>query len=127
MSFYEQATTAACRRGLAYLSHQAFISDFYRAGGTALALQIEHRISTDLDWFSTSSRPEASVRDTIRQALSGSGESEVVSEQDGMLFARLFGTDVSFVHQQHPLLEATVEHQGVQPLPNVGRAMMGLC
>ena len=38
--------------GLAYLRQQDFITGFYLAGGTALALQIGHRISTDLDWFS---------------------------------------------------------------------------
>ena len=114
VTFYEEATTPACRRGLAYLSRQAFVGDFYLAGGTALALQIGHRVSTDLDWFSTISRLHASERDRIRQALSGSGEFEVVSEQDGMLFTRLFGTDASFLYQQHPLLEATVEYQGVQ-------------
>jgi hypothetical protein len=114
VSFYEQATTPECRRGLAYLSRQAFVADFYLAGGTALALQLGHRISTDLDWFSTTCHLDASERDGIRQALSGSGASEVVSEQDGMLFTRLFGTDASFLYQQHPLLEPTVEYQGVQ-------------
>jgi hypothetical protein len=46
--------------------------------------------------------------------LSGSEAFEVVSEQDGMLFARLFGADASFIYQQHPLLEPTVEYQGAQ-------------
>ena len=113
VSFYEQATTPACRRGLAYLRYQTFVGDFYLAGGTALALQIGHRISTDLDWFSTHRRLEASEREEIRLALSGSGEFEVISEQDGMLFTRLFGADVSFMIQRHPLLEPTVEYQGV--------------
>lgn len=114
MNFYEAAITPACRRGLEYLRHQTFIGDFYLAGGTALALQIGHRISTDLDWFSTDHRLLATEREQIRRALSGSGEFEIVSEQDGMLFTRLFGTDVSFIHQHHPLLEPTVEYQGVR-------------
>jgi hypothetical protein len=114
VNFVEEATTPACRRGLAYLRRQAFVGDFYLAGGTALALQLGHRISTDLDWFSTNCRLDASERDGIRRALSGSEAFEVVSEQDGMLFARLFGTDASFIYQQHPLLEPTVEYQGAQ-------------
>jgi hypothetical protein len=114
VSFHEQAATSACQRGLAYLSHQAFVEDFYLAGGTALALQIGHRISTDLDWFSTTCRLDVAERETIRRALGGSGEFEVVSEQDGLLFTRLFGTDASFIYQQHALLEPTVEYQGVQ-------------
>jgi hypothetical protein len=31
-----------------------------------------------------------------------------------MLFMQLFGADLSFIHQHHPLLEPTVEYQGVQ-------------
>ena len=51
MGFYESAATPACRQALALLQQQQFIEDFYLAGGTALALQIGHRISADLDWF----------------------------------------------------------------------------
>jgi predicted nucleotidyltransferase component of viral defense system len=114
VNFYESATTPACRQALAYLSQQPFISDFYLAGGTALALQIGHRVSTDLDWFSTSRRLLAPEREVIRQALDDSGQFVVASEQDGMLFTRLFGADVSFIHQHHPLLEPTVIYQEIQ-------------
>jgi hypothetical protein len=111
---HEAAITEGCRQALNLLRHQPFISDFYLAGGTALALQIGHRISTDLDWFSTDHRLLAPERDQIRMALGSNVGFEVASEQDGALFTRLFGTDVSFLHQHHPLLEPTVEYQGVQ-------------
>jgi len=114
VSFYEAAITPACRQGLGYLRHQAFIGDFYLAGGTALALQMGHRISTDLDWFSAQRRLLAPEREEIRLALSQSRQFDVTSEQDGMLFTQLFGTDVSFIHQHHLLLESTVVYQGVQ-------------
>jgi len=114
VSFYETAITPACQRGLAYLRCQTFIGDFYLAGGTALALQIGHRVSTDLDWFTAQRRLLTSERDEIRSVLVGSGQFEVASEQDGMLFTRLLGTDVSFIYQHHPLLEPTVKYQGVQ-------------
>ena len=111
---YETAITASCRKTLAYLSDHAFIHDFYLAGGTALTLQIGHRISTDLDWFSTSCRLLVPDRDKIREALNTSGAFEIVSEQDGMIFSQLLGTDVSFIYQPHPLLEPTIEYQGVR-------------
>ena len=95
------------------LGRHRFIEDFYLAGGTALALQIGHRISTDLDWFSTTRTLLAPEREAVRIALQTSGSFEVISEQDGMLFARLFGADVSFMYQHHPLLEPTVSYQGV--------------
>ena len=114
VDFYELTTTPACHHALAYLRQQPFISDFYLAGGTALALQIGHRVSTDLDWFSTSRRLLAPEREAIRWALDASGQFVVASEQDGMLFTRLFDADVSFIHQHHPLLEPTVMYQGIQ-------------
>ena len=114
VDFYELTTTPACHHALAYLRQQPFISDFYLAGGTALALQIGHRVSTDLDWFSTSRRLLALEREAIRRALDASGQFVVASEQDGMLFTRLFDADVSFIHQHHPLLEPMVMYQGIQ-------------
>lgn len=114
VTFYEMTITSACHQGLDYLRHQAFIGDFYLAGGTALALQLGHRISTDLDWFSAKRQLLFLERENVRVALSASRQLEVVSEQDGMLFTRLFGTDVSFIYQHHSLLEPTVEYQDIQ-------------
>ena len=60
VNFHEQAITQGCHRSLDILRDFDFMDDFYLAGGTALALQIGHRISTDLDWFSN--RQEISCR-----------------------------------------------------------------
>ena len=114
VSFYESAATPACRQALALLQQQQFIKDFYLAGGTALAIQIGHRISADLDWFSAERMLLAPEREAIRQALAFSGSFEVNSEQDGMMFTRLLGTDVSFIYQHHALIAPTVELRGVR-------------
>jgi predicted nucleotidyltransferase component of viral defense system len=114
VKFFETATTPTCRQALAYLRQQDFVTGFYLAGGTALALQIGHRISTDLDWFSADRLLLAPEREEICEALECSGSFEVASEQDGMIFSRLLGTDVSFIYQHHPLLEPTVEYEGVR-------------
>ncbi|MFQ5435385.1 MAG: nucleotidyl transferase AbiEii/AbiGii toxin family protein [Anaerolineae bacterium] len=112
--FYESAITPSCQKALSFLQQQPFINDFYLAGGTALALQIGHRLSTDLDWFSIRRRLLAPEREAICRTLQTSGQFTIVSEQDGMLFVRLFDTDVSFIYQQHPLVEELVTYQGVQ-------------
>jgi predicted nucleotidyltransferase component of viral defense system len=114
VSVYPEAIAPGCRQALNYLRGQPFIGDFYLAGGTALALQIGHRISTDLDWFSVGCRLLSADREQIGIALAGSGAFEIASEQDGMIFVQLFGTEVSFIHQPHPLLEPTIEYQGVR-------------
>jgi hypothetical protein len=114
VDFYETAITSGCHQALDYLRRQPFIGDYYLAGGTALALQIGHRVSTDLDWFSTKHPLSILEREAIRLALNKADQFEVVSEQDGLMFTRLFGIDVSFIHQPHPLLEPTVNYQGIQ-------------
>ena len=114
MTFYAEAMTPSCRKGLGFLRQHDFIHDFYLAGGTALALQIGHRISTDLDWFSRTQALQTPERDQIRALLASGDDFEVVSEQDGMLFTRLFGTDVRFIHQHPPLLAPMVDYQTVQ-------------
>jgi predicted nucleotidyltransferase component of viral defense system len=113
VNFYPQAIAQACQRCLAFLSPKDFIRNFYLAGGTALALQIGHRISTDLDWFSTSQHLLFPEREKISQILSENSEFEITSEQDGLLFTRLFQTDVSFIYQHHFLVEQTIDFHGV--------------
>lgn len=65
-------------------------------------------------------------RETIQQTLRASQEFELVSEQDGMLYARLFGADVSFIYQHHALLEAVVEYEEVRLASPVDIGLMKL-
>lgn len=113
VTFHEKALTQSCLSALDILRRQTFINDFYLAGGTALALQLGHRVSTDLDWFSTSRLLLTPEREAINRILNTSAQFVIISEQDGMLFTRLLETDVSFIHQQHPLLEPTVDYHGI--------------
>ena len=113
VTFYEAATTPACRRAMEHLRTQPFIGDFYLAGGTALALQLGHRISTDLDWFTTTCPLLFPERARLCRFLERTGDLEVISEQDGMLFTRFLGVEVSFLYQHHPLLEPPVVYRGL--------------
>lgn len=49
---FEQVLSKKTRDVLALLAKQKFIKDFYLAGDTGLALQLGHRTSIDLDFFS---------------------------------------------------------------------------
>jgi hypothetical protein len=111
--FYPKAITPACQRALNLLRGQPFLTNYYLAGATALALQIGHRISTDLDWFTSSVRLESLEREALRSLLTRTGQFEVRREQDGQVFSRLAGADVSFVYQHHPLLEPTIDYEGI--------------
>ncbi len=113
VKFYPEAVTNQCREALSLLRHQPLLANYYLAGGTALALQIGHRLSTDLDWFTAEHLLESTEREALRLALNKAGEFEVTREQDEQLYGRLTGADVSFIYQHHPLLEATVDYDGV--------------
>ena len=126
VSFYEEAVTESCRQGLVLLRDQAFIQDFYLAGGTALALQIGHRISTDLDWFSATNHLQVSQREHIQNVLKSSGKFEIVSEQDGLLFTRINITNTSFIYQHHPLIEPTVTYKGIKLATPIDIGLMKL-
>ncbi len=78
--FYEKAITSSCKKTLDYLRQQSFLADFYLAGGTALALQIGHRLSTDLDWFTTRRPLLFLERETISRQLQTSQEMQIASE-----------------------------------------------
>jgi hypothetical protein len=108
-----EAITPACRAALDVLRDQSFIRKFYLAGGTALALQLGHRISKDLDWFSSSAQLKKAERDKIRRILERTGTFVVTGEQDTMLFTQLMEAEVSFIYQHHPLIQPTVDLGGL--------------
>ncbi len=112
VTFHPEAITTECGKALELLLTQPALASFYLAGGTALALQIGHRISTDLDWFSPLQLLESWDRERLRSALGQASAFEVINEQDGQMFARLAGVDISFIHQPHPLLESVVDYHG---------------
>ncbi len=113
VKFHLNGITPACASALEFLRGQPLLHGYYLAGGTALALQIGHRVSTDLDWFSSTYLLEAGEREALRRALAASTDFTVVSEKEGQLFTRLRGADVSFIYQHHPLLQATVDFDGI--------------
>jgi hypothetical protein len=113
VNFHTEAIAPSCQTALTYLRQQPWLEGYYLAGGTALALQIGHRISTDLDWFTPSHVLEIAERDALRAKLIATGAYSDRGEQDGQLYCRLAGADVSFIYQHHPLLESTIDYQGV--------------
>lgn len=82
-----------------------FISEFYLAGGTGLAIQIGHRLSIDLDFFSDS--PEsvgAEHRDALIKLLTDDPSLTVVWDKDGTFAAHWRKVGVSFFRlNRHPL------------------------
>lgn len=77
-----------------------FKDDFYLAGGTALALQIGHRVSVDFDLFS-----DTPIKKTLLGAVEeacGVGASEVLVNKSTELTLKIAGVKCTFLEYPFP-------------------------
>lgn len=96
---------AAQRDALRRLGPAADGSGFYMAGGTALALQLGHRVSVDFDWFR-----EERIEDPL--ALAAALGVEVEATTADTLHAVSGGVKSSFFTYRYPLLSPLVDARG---------------
>ncbi len=85
---------------------------FFLVGGTALALQLGHRMSIDLDLFTM--QPFNST--TLLETLSTKFEISIELEEPNMLITNIEGIKVDFVKMGYPILFPTLLVEGVQML-----------
>jgi len=88
--------------------------DFYLAGGTALALQIGHRISVDFDLFSPEPIPKTLLA-RAKQVFAGHPVQPVVNNPDE-LTAIVGQVKVTFLLYPFPVLDPLVGHDGLKLL-----------
>lgn len=81
-------------------------SDFYLAGGTALALQLGHRLSVDLDLFSASFGDPETLLQLLQQRLPDVHAGQVAPKT---LYATMSGVQVSFFGYSCPLLQPLLQ------------------
>lgn len=91
------------------LSSQKFIKKFYLSGGTALALQIGHRESVDLDFFSNE---EFDTR-ILQVNLEKLGDLKDIQIDTGTLNCFIDGTQLQFLHYPCKLLEEKIAWNGI--------------
>ena len=86
-------------------------SDFYLAGGTALALQIGHRISVDFDLFS---KKDITVQllNKIKRVFIGS-KVEVIRDSSEQLSVIIDNIKLDFVKYPFSLFSELIEYQGI--------------
>ncbi len=89
-------------------------SDFYLAGGTALALQIGHRISVDFDFFSSQRLPSDLL--SRIQKLFGETETEIVLNVSYQLTLRIHGVEVTYFQYPFPPLFSLVSYENIKLL-----------
>lgn len=104
--FHPEILPAAQREALAAVGQLATRYRFHLAGGTAVALQLGHRQSVDLDWFTPVELAEPlGLAERLRSELPGL---ETTSIAPGTLHARLFGVRCSFLSYRYALLRPTL-------------------
>lgn len=83
-------------------------STFYLAGGTALALQVGHRRSDDLDLFSETLFSAERLRETLVQS-----GGLILVEEEGRLHSLVDGIKVSFQYYPYPVLHPFLKMAGL--------------
>lgn len=97
-------------------------SNFYLVGGTALALQIGHRNSIDIDLFG---KQEIDT-DLFTNLLNNFGKTEVQKSSKNILITDVAGIKVDFVNYQYQLIEKPIEVEGLRMLSRQDIAAMKL-
>ena len=88
--------------------------EFYLAGGTALALQIGHRISVDFDLFFGRNLPDSLLK-KVRRIFKGS-KIKVQINHSEQLTLNLNSTQLTFVKYPYPLISKLETYQRVKLL-----------
>ncbi|MBM4132115.1 nucleotidyl transferase AbiEii/AbiGii toxin family protein [bacterium] len=92
------------------LDRAGVLEEWILAGGTALALQLGHRVSIDLDFF----RHDDFELTPLRESLADLGGLEVAAMAPGTLHCRLDGLRLTFLRSEVPFLYETTPYRGLR-------------
>ena len=102
---YQQSINKKTQLVLEKIKKGGISQNFYLAGGTALAIQLGHRESIDLDFFSK----ENFSNSKLKESLSKIGDYFLTGEEDGTLHGTLDDVKLSFLEYGYenlfPLLD----------------------
>ncbi len=107
---FEQTLGASARELVRSLNSELERFGFYLGGGSGLALQLGHRISEDLDFFTTRDFPT----EAVSRWLETKGEYEEMLTCPGTLHCRLDGVKLSFIRFAVELRYPTIEFDGIR-------------
>jgi len=111
--------TPPTRDAYILLSRLDFISDYYLAGGTGLAIHFGHRISVDLDLFCD--RPDSvnPIERAAMRSLFDDPTTSIIYDKDSTFTANWRGAGISFFRLPlYPLVTQTIIVEGV-PLASI--------
>jgi predicted nucleotidyltransferase component of viral defense system len=106
---FERVLAQSAQSLLARLSEVELVRSFYLAGGTGLALQLGHRCSEDLDWFSQTDFNSAA----LAAELAAIAPTQITDQDSGTLAAVVGGIEVGFYRYPYPLLFPAESYRGL--------------
>jgi hypothetical protein len=118
---YPQTLYPKTKQVLIKLVKQNLVSGFYLAGGTGLSLQLGHRKSIDLDFFSG----DFPKRDLLLSSLRNL-KPKILHEAKGTLDLSIEDVMVSFLEYRYPLISDFVDFEGVKVASVIDIACMKL-
>ncbi|MGB6371616.1 MAG: nucleotidyl transferase AbiEii/AbiGii toxin family protein [Atribacterota bacterium] len=95
---------------LEILTKEAVLKNFYLAGGTGAALQLKHRVSLDLDFFTNKDIDTK----TLIQKIKTQGKFSIERETENTLIGIFNDTRVSFLKYDYPLLFDLKQIKGIK-------------
>ena len=98
------------------------LEEFNLAGGTALALQIGHRISVDLDFFGDIAFDAVEVMGAIKDFV----EVSIISQSRSILILNTNGVKTDFVRYRYPLLKPVLQMEDLRLLSTLDIGAMKL-
>jgi len=107
-------------RALKLVSNISIVKKSYLAGGTALALQIGHRISVDLDFFTPHVFDEKTLSGELRQLI----EYREKGTAWRTVWGKIANTKFSLFYYEYPLIRKTIPFAGIQMLSKEDIAAM---
>ena len=89
------------------------LKDFYLVGGTALALQYGHRLSIDLDLFTTTGYSYRAVVDCLKKAFGNDFQYEEKESNFG-IFCFINNIKVDLINYKHPQIDEGIFEEGIR-------------
>jgi predicted nucleotidyltransferase component of viral defense system len=99
-----------------------FLKEFYLVGGTALALQLGHRNSIDIDFFSQN---DFSTQFLINE-ISKKYEFHISFERENTLLCSINTTKTDFIKHNNPFVKDPITEEGIKFLSKEDIAAMKL-
>jgi predicted nucleotidyltransferase component of viral defense system len=94
------------------LQSSDIFKDYVLVGGTALALQIGHRISEDIDLFTENDIDKDTIFNTLSKKYKN--DFNIDSVQDVIVNLHIKGVKVDLVKYEYPLLENVTIEEGIK-------------